>query len=209
MFFLLIFQCFAWLPFSQNIKKYNQQNNSNETTNESFKIYVEYFSTETKLLNTFVFPPVFVMLAPLIKNFLKTSKDYGNEELRFKKFRAISEKSFDNISLAANIFTLNSVSDIFTKELRNLWSDENFKIFFEKIKEIPLNNITEDDLNSVKIKHKGYYFFLLDLYDAMKFFQSLDLDEEEKIKWKPLIELELPEKESYKKCITFFLALVE
>lgn len=204
MFFLLIFKCFAGLPFSDDIKKYNEQNNLNKVANKSFKIYVEYFSTET--LNEIVLNPFSVLL---IKYFLKTSKDYGKKEPRLNEFKIISKNSFSNANLAAQCFPLKSVGDIFTKELRKLWLIENFNIFFEKIKEIPLNNITKDDLNSVKITHKGYYFFLLDLYDAMEFFQSLDLDEEEKKKWKPLIDLELPEKESYKKCITFFLELVK
>lgn len=202
-----MFKCFAGLPFSDDIKKYNKKNNLNKAANESFKIYVEYFSTET--LNEIVLDSFFVLV---IKYFLKTSKDYWKKEPRLNEFKIISKNSFSNANLAAQFFPLKSVGDIFTKELRNLWSDKNFEIFFEKIREIPLNKITEDDLNSVEINHKGYYFFLLDLYDAMEFFQLLDLDEKEKIKWKPwkpLIDLKLPEKESYKKCITFFLELVK
>jgi hypothetical protein len=237
MIFFIVFQCFSnvlQFPFQNNLKKFNKEEFNKKECNKkecnkkefkgqashaSFKTYVDFFQN-SKEKNVQVLMQVLRIIKAFFPEYLpnffekndikKNDKKDSLEKAFFTNVLTNSFETFNNLSkgLLSYFQTVNIMNDLFTKKLRALWSPENLKLFLEKIEEFEFLDQILDQEEEQNIKQKAYYKFLLQLYDVMSFFKTVTFTEEEKDYWKALLLLELPTKENYRKCIFFFLKLV-
>lgn len=237
MVFFIVFQCFSNVlqfpfPFQNNLKKFNKEEFNKKECNKkefkgqashaSFKTYVDFFqnSQDSKEKNVKILMQVLGIIKAFFPGYLpnffkkndikKNDKKDSLEKAFFTNALNNSFKTFNDLSkgLFSYFQTVNIMNDLFTKKLRALWSPENLQLFLKKIEEFEFLDQILDQEEEQNITQKSYYKFLLQLYDVMSFFKTVTFTEEEKDYWKALLLLELPTKENYRKCIFFFLKLV-